>query len=137
MNHATGIDNTVDVFLDSFEAHVLTTLTLQMIDHSGQSRKLSSAAAVRAVVELLLVDRGAEVLVQGCEFAEEAVAKIALVGFDKAVPCPLGGLVAGGARPSEQLLGDDAIGIAASDSLVELVTVKRGLRARATVQVVN
>jgi hypothetical protein len=83
------------------------------------------------------VDRGFKMLVQECKFAKEAMAKIALIGFDKVVPCSLGGLVAGAARPIEQLLGDDAIGITASDSLVELVAVERGLGARPALQVVN
>lgn len=91
LDHATRIENTLNALLYSLETHVLATLTLQMIDYSSECCKLSSAAAVRAVVELLLVNGGAEILVQGCEFAEEACAKIKLVGFSNGVPRLLGG----------------------------------------------
>lgn len=101
LDHATGIDNTLNVFLDSLEAHVPATLALQMIGESSKSREIPSAATVWAVVELLLVDGRAEVLVQGDEFVKETVAKIALIGFNMVVPCPLGGLVATSARPGE------------------------------------
>lgn len=86
---------------------------------------------VWAVVELLLVKWGFEVLVQGHEFIKETVAKIALVSFNNAIPRPLSGLVVSSARPCEQLLRDDPIGVTASDSLIELVTVQRCLGARA------
>jgi len=86
------------VFLDSLEAHVPTTLTLQMIHNSSKSCKLTAITTVWAVVELLLVNRGVKVLVQGCKFTKEAMAEVALIGFDSVVPCPLGGLVADSAR---------------------------------------
>lgn len=71
-------------------------------------------------------------LIQGCKFAEGLLTEIALVSFDTIVPCFLGGLVAGGARPGEKLLRDNSIGITTSDSLIKLVTVKRSFRTRAT-----
>ena len=101
MDHATGIYNTLDIFMNSLEAHMPTTLTLQMIDHGGESREIFSTTIARAVVELLLVYRGVEVLIQGSEFAEETVAKIALIGPNMAVPCLVSSLVADGDRPSE------------------------------------
>lgn len=137
LDYATVIHNALNVSLDSLEVHVPATLALQMIGESSKSREIPSAATVWAVVELLLVDGRVEVLVQGYEFVKGAVAEIVLVGFNSVVPCPLGGLVASIARPGEQLLGDDAMGITASDSPIELVTVKTCLRARATLQVVN
>lgn len=98
LDHATGIDNALNVPLYSLKAHVLTALALQMIEDSSKGGELPTAApAVGAVVEVLLVGGRAEVLVQGCQPAEEAVAEIALVGVDEVGPCHLGGLVAAGA----------------------------------------
>ena len=125
LDHATRIEDTLDALLYSLETHVLATLTLQMIDRCSKCCKLSSAAAVRAVVELLLVNGGHEMLVQGCACAEEAYAKKTLVGLSNGVPRLLGGFVAGGTRPSEQLLGDDTIRVTASDLLIEFITAQR------------
>lgn len=130
--HATWIENDLDLVLYSVETHVFATLALQMIDDSRESRKLFSAAAVGAVVEPLLVSGGAEVLVEGREPVEEAPAKIAYVGLSMGTPCLFGCLVAGVARPAEQLLGYDAIGIPAPDGLVELLAAQRCLGAGAT-----
>ena len=137
LDHATRIEDTLDALLHSLETHVLATLTLQMIDPCSKYCKLSSAAAVWTVVELLLVNGGPEMLVQGCACAEEACAKITLVGLSNGVPRLLGGFVASGTRPSEQLLGDDAIRITAPDLLIEFITAQRCLGARATLEVVS
>lgn len=130
--HATWVENALNLRLYSLETHVFATLTLQMINDSRESRKLSSAAAVWAVIKLPLVSGGAEVLVEGCESVEEAPAKIALVGFSNGVPCLFGCLVASVTRPADQLLGYDAIGIPAPDGLIEFLAAQRCLGASAT-----
>lgn len=101
LDHATGIYNTLYIFLDGLEAHVPTTLTLQMINHGSESREFFSTMTARAMVELLLVYGGVEVLVQGPGFAEGTMAKIALIGPNIVIPCLVSSLVADGDRPSE------------------------------------
>lgn len=63
LDHTAGIENTLNVLLYSLETHVLTALTLQMVYNGSKRRKLSSAATVRAMIEPLIVNRGAKMLV--------------------------------------------------------------------------
>lgn len=50
-------DEIVNVFLHLFKSHKVTTLALKMIEKRCQAAKLTVAAAVRAMIQLLAMSR--------------------------------------------------------------------------------
>lgn len=53
----------MEIFLNAFEAHKLTRFTLKVSKQGCQCDELSTAfPAIRAVIHLLLVDRGVQML---------------------------------------------------------------------------
>lgn len=86
-----------------------------MIEQSGQSRKRLSTATVGAMVDLLLMGRRVQMLIECREVNKVSMAQITLVA--EAVP----GLDSSGVGgvlfipPSDLLVGDDAVGISLTD----------------------
>lgn len=74
-----GVDNSNDVLLDSFEAHVLTGLAFQMVDETRQSGEPGVASSAGAAVELFLVDGRVQMVVQSAKRIEIPVAQVTLV----------------------------------------------------------
>ena len=72
--------------LHSVEAHETATFTLQMVCDGGQSLEFLATALIWAVIEILLMSRGVEVLVQRLEMSEMPATKQALVGPSIGVP---------------------------------------------------
>lgn len=136
-DHSGGIDDSLDGLLDSIEAHELAALALQMVDDSRESRKVLVAAAVGTVVQALLVDGRFEVLVERGERVEQAAAEVAHVRLASAVPGHRRRLAVRLSRPSQEVFGENAIGITAPNRIVEPCPVNWGLGAGAPFDMVN
>jgi hypothetical protein len=135
--------------LDPLKGDESATLTLQVVDGGSEADELLTAVAVRKMIQFLLVcdvvfvswfnqserpvkltGGRAQMLVQGSQLTEGAGAEVALVCIS--VPGLTGGLVLGGAGPSDQLLGHHAVGISGPDEIVKLIAVEVWGRPAAT-----
>ena len=64
MYHPAGTKDSLNYHLNRHKTHLITTLTLYMVYNTRESIKITFAATIWAVIELLLVNRGAKVLIQ-------------------------------------------------------------------------
>lgn len=108
-----------------------------MIDDGSQEGELLSTAAVRAMVECLLVNWRVEVLIEMLQRAILVVTQVTFVGSGLRVPSLGGCRVRGGALPGEKLLGNDPIRVASADSFVELLTIEGGVGTSALLEMVD
>lgn len=127
----------MDVPLHLLEPHGATLFALEVVDDSSQRLEVLAARAVGAVVEVLLVSRRVQMLIQPVHRSEPPVAQITLP--HASVPGPVGAAVRvlGAALPPDELLGDQARRVLGPYELVDGVAVQRGgVPAAAALQVV-
>jgi hypothetical protein len=104
-----------NLLLHIFKSHMPARLALKMIEQSGQGRKRLRTATVGAMVDLLLMGRRVQMLIERRESSKLSMTHIALVAG--AVPGP-GSSGVGGVffvPPSDLLVGDNAVGISLTD----------------------
>ena len=72
-------DETVNMLLNHFKRHEVTALTFKMIDKRCQAAKLTIAAGIRAMVQLLTMGRRIQMLVQCLKGIILSVTEVALI----------------------------------------------------------
>lgn len=136
-NHPLPSKHSARLPLHRGEPRRTATLALEVVEQLRQSRKFPAASPAETVIDLLLVRRGVEMLVERDERAVAAVAKVALVlpAVETGAAGLVGGVFLGG--PSEQLVGENATGVHPVNDLVNGFAVEvAGFWARSCLEVV-
>lgn len=124
------------VTLNLLEARSTARLALEMIEECGKSNELLSALSAYAVIELRGMARRIEMLIEPAKSREFVVAEIAFEEFT--IPGTFGSRVGGITMPFEQLIGDHAARIAATELFEDGFAIKAaGIGARSSLQMVG
>lgn len=94
-----------------------------MIKQRCEAYKLAPTLVIRAVVQFLTMRSRIDVLIQPLKARIHAMAEVALITV--AVVCGTrDGILDVGVWISQKVLGEDTVGVALSDRVVELLTVQ-------------
>lgn len=125
---ATTGQETIDILLDSGKLDEAAALALEVVEESCKGRKALAAAfavLVGAMVQRSLVNWTEDVLTKALGAGEAAVTDVALEA--RAVPgrvwIPGGVADAVGMAPFDQAFGNDAVGVALTESAMDEVAV--------------
>jgi hypothetical protein len=127
-NHPTNhiLNPTLRLTLHHPKPHNPTTLTLNMLHQPTQHLILPPATQLRTTIQMLLMHRALDVVVQAVEGSELSGAEVAFVGL------PVPGAFRGDgfdvrvAGESDHRAGDDVVAIECMDHVVNLLAIEAG-----------